>query len=937
MPTFNNKDTYTNDVVRHVSPNAYIIFVPAFNDNVLLESAIVSDTYRNPTEIVSVAVSLTVRNSPGTFNITIRDPYNKFIEEDDADAEIKLLQAYSQKKSFEVLQGTAVDGGKRSDLVSSREIKTKDPKTGVETTTNPTKDWYVRDDGDPKTGNYYNFSDYSNWANDYLIVLEGVAGSNKGRRYPTQFTKDNVGSTTAADGSPIIKVKERWAFTDLGDIIYVSLSTSSQIEGVGTETDLLDEFEAAKSDAVNMSLAISTYKDKSVTTEEFIVHRYYNKDLIGAFRDVEEQGPTDSYKFKKGSCKINPMDRVMIFMTPRFDENGNFNQADTTPMIPVFTGVVNTVQQGYSDGAHTITVQGEDVTKYLRLSIINVNPAMNAFNKDIAGQYPGENIHVWSDIFKGLTTPEIIRVLCLGTDALRTKRELQGQQIDAIGFYKLSGKGDSANYWTVDPTTNMWKQSSKGPEGQKAMADFTSILGNLFKNSSVHILDPYRKSNLSLVGFRPYEMSLFNNWSFFQADFKTRRDIAYKAAEDSLFNFYADRAGQIWFHPFRYDISWILGAENPKVYVIDNPSIISYGFVEDDSDLYTEVQVSTEPDFGQEAIAETGFYTAVFRSEADILRYGYRIFVGVNPIINTKSIAAAGSSEQQATNKEWAAHSVKLFAKSLLQRILASKCQGQITLVGRPEIDPGRPIYVPIRNMIYYVETIDHDLAFGSTYTTTLHLSYGRKPWEYLPELLTFAEKDEVYLTASGLKTARKTTEDNKDDSGSRADEKIKGIVIHHTQDADAIKGVNVNTDYKNDGYSSAPYDIIINKNGTTDVTPRWNSPDASGPYLSDVGLADITKYKEHCTAVFGNETEKIDLVHIALAGNFDSSKPSAAQMNTLINIIAIYSTTPYNINFRTHLFFHNEKDSTSCPGNNFPSKASIIDQLIKKTGGTTS
>jgi len=937
MPTFNNKDDYTNDVIRHVSPNAYVIFVPAFNDNIILSEAIVTDSYRNPTELVSVSVSLTVRNSPGTFNIAIRDPYNKFIEEDDANAEIKLLRDYSQKKSYEVMQGTQGDQTDKVTLVSAREQKTKtqsttDPNTGAtipgtETTTHPTRDWYVKDSNDPKTGNYYNYEDYTKWSNDYIIVLEGIEGTNKGRRYPTQFTRDNVGSTKAADGTPIIKVKERWAFTDTGDIIYVTLASANKVKGIGTETELINEFDDAKSNAITKTLAISTYKDSAITTEDFIVHRYYNKDLVSSsFRDVDEQGPVGSAIFKKGNCRINPMDRIMIFMTPRFDDNGNFNQSDVAPMIPVFTGVVNLVQQSYSDGAHTITVQGEDITKYLRLSIINVNPALNAFNKEIAGQYPGENIHVWGQIFQGLKTPEIIRVLCLGTGELRNARELMGQKIDGIGFYKLSGKGDSAAYWTVDPTTDTWKKDTGGPA---ATASFKAVLGDLFKSSSVHICDPYRQGELSLVGFRPYEMSLDNNWSFFQADFKTRRDIAYKAAEDSLFAFYADRAGHIWFHPYRYDISWILGAKNPKVYVIDNPSIISYGFVDDDSDLYTEVQVSTEPDFGQEGIADTGFYTGVFRSEADILRYGYRIFVGVNPIINTKSIAGAGSGEQQASNKEWAARSVKMFAKSLLQRILASKCQGQITIVGRPEIDPGRPIYIPIRNMIYYVETVDHDLSFGSNFTTTLHLSYGRKPWEFLPELLTFAEKDEVYLTASGLKTSRRTTDNNDSvDDGVRRGI-INGIMIHHTQDINAVKGEVANIDYNSDGYRGSPYDVIINKDGSTDLSPRWTSSNASGPYLSDVGTVDITKYKEHYKSAFGNtEEERVDIMHIAVAGDFDATAPSAVQIHALVIKVASIAGS-WRIDPRSQLFFHSDKDSVSCPGRNFPSKQSIIEQVL--------
>jgi hypothetical protein len=67
--------------------------------------------------------------------------------------------------------------------------------------------------------------------------------------------------------------------------------------------------------------------------------------------------------------------------------------------------------------------------------------------------------------------------------------------------------------------------------------------------------------------------------------------------------------------------------------------------------------------------------------------------------------------------------------------------------------------------MIYYVETVEHSFTFGNTFTTTLHLSYGRKPWEFLPELLTFSENDEIYLTDATVFDRRKGTELQGDDT----------------------------------------------------------------------------------------------------------------------------------------------------------------------------
>ena len=741
--------------VRHAHPNAMIMFVPGFGQEIIKDDIIVSETIHEEKELVSLDITLTVKNSPGSFNLNLRDPHNKYIIEDDPNYEIPKFKEISNRK---ILTGSTIGtkGGKHPKVQEGEDRINKPIIEGTNIGVNPlllptppiqsappNKNSFVRKEHKSYRGEHYTWNTYEEWANDYYIVLED---SETHKRYPTQFIRDHDGS-----------IKERWAFDENGNIIYVSLK-KSKFENTLTEDQLLEEL--GNNSTFVAWFTISDYGTKTPFPKEYIAHIYYNKELTDQkFRATEEQGGPGVYK--KGKCRISPMDRIIIFMTPRFNPDGTFNESNTAPMIPVFTGIVNTAQQTYSNGEHSISVQGEDVTKYLRLSIININPALPIGRQVLAAQYGDENIHIWGQIFQGLTTPEIIRMLCLGSDAIQNKGENINQRIDGVGFYKLSRKGDIAQDLVYDPVAEEWI-----PQGNAKFkiprADFRKVLGYLFTEHSVHIHDPYRKGDLSLEGWRPYELSLNTNWSFFQADFKTRREVAYKASDDSFFNFYADRRGHIWFHPYRYDISWILGAENPAVYVMDNPSIISFGFIEDDSELFTEVQVTTEPDLGMGAIQQLGFYTGVFRDEASILKYGQRIFVGVNPIINTKSINAPGSNSRELSlsdNREAAANSVRIFAKSLLKRLLASKYQGQITIAGRPEIDPGRPIYIPARNMIYYVETVDHNIAFGSSYTTTLHLSYGRKPWELLPELLTFSDNDEIYLTDANMFDKKQTIE----------------------------------------------------------------------------------------------------------------------------------------------------------------------------------
>jgi hypothetical protein len=134
------------------------------------------------------------------------------------------------------------------------------------------------------------------------------------------------------------------------------------------------------------------------------------------------------------------------------------------------------------------------------------------------------------------------------------------------------------------------------------------------------------------------------------------------------------------------------------------------------------------------------------------LKYGQRIFICSNPIIRSDTGLGLHSED------------CDVYAKSLLQRLLAGKYQGQVTLLGRPELEHNMPVYIPIRNMVYYVETVEHTLTFGGQFTTTIHLAYGHKPWELLPEVLAFSKNDEVYLTDGNVNTVatKKTSNQQK-------------------------------------------------------------------------------------------------------------------------------------------------------------------------------
>lgn len=163
-----------------------------------------------------------------------------------------------------------------------------------------------------------------------------------------------------------------------------------------------------------------------------------------------------------------------------------------------------------------------------------------------------------------------------------------------------------------------------------------------------------------------------------------------------------------------------------------------------------------------------------------------------------------------------------------------------------------------------------------------------------------------------------------------RTNDDIKSIVIHHTQDVTRTKGERLNVDYAaTPNYFGVPYDIIINKDGTVDLAPRWILAVDKGQYMKDVSLHKIFKYKQHYVSAIG-ETDDIrkEAIHIGVTGDFDSQKVTKAQLYKLVEVLKTIIST-LNINPKTHLFYHSNLTSTSCPGFYFPQLPYLIN-LVK-------
>jgi hypothetical protein len=76
------------------------------------------------------------------------------------------------------------------------------------------------------------------------------------------------------------------------------------------------------------------------------------------------------------------------------------------------------------------------------------------------------------------------------------------------------------------------------------------------------------------------------------------------------------------------------------------------------------------------------------------------------------------------------------YASMILSRARKNILRGTVTISGNEYMQPGEVIFLQDRQMLFYVTSVKHNLTFGSSFTTTLDLSYGHTPGEYIPTTL---------------------------------------------------------------------------------------------------------------------------------------------------------------------------------------------------------
>lgn len=169
-----------------------------------------------------------------------------------------------------------------------------------------------------------------------------------------------------------------------------------------------------------------------------------------------------------------------------------------------------------------------------------------------------------------------------------------------------------------------------------------------------------------------------------------------------------------------------LGDGSGKRYVIQDRQIKSLSIKEAGPD-YTAVQVDGKLEVGlvefpSEAnisgiAGQSNAIGSAFAVDYDMWRmYGWR---------SPNAVQAPFFSDPDTQCAPYAVYLLNLARKKIFT--------ANINIVGNEFIQPGEVYYIEDRDILFYSDTVSHSYSYGSDFDTSINLTFGRNPGEYIP------------------------------------------------------------------------------------------------------------------------------------------------------------------------------------------------------------
>ena len=192
-------------------------------------------------------------------------------------------------------------------------------------------------------------------------------------------------------------------------------------------------------------------------------------------------------------------------------------------------------------------------------------------------------------------------------------------------------------------------------------------------------------------------------------------DNAYNSL--SILSGSADK-GAIFDHMIEDNTVNLEGYGSGKRFIIEDIHILSATYTHDPPD-FTRIDVVGDAPLKLGSVfqsATDGKYYWAGATDFDMWRqYGYKPF----------RVEAPYLSDSELQCKPFALMNLSIQKSKILK--------ANINLVGNEFYKPGEVVFVKSTGLLYYIESVNHNFSYGQQFTTSLSLSYGHPPGEYLP------------------------------------------------------------------------------------------------------------------------------------------------------------------------------------------------------------
>ena len=465
---------------------------------------------------------------------------------------------------------------------------------------------------------------------------------------------------------------------------------------------------------------------------------------------IPRHGHNGNYMVRGGHIfGVYLMDEIEIYIKSRFKDKTTGEHK----YYKCFWGIVSAKEEALSDGVQTVGIQCVSMLRWLQIMSTNEHPSAQLltnpqFKTDAEALfYTGKTyagLNVFQIIYSLLSITYLNMVFPAAFDL--EKVQTNAEKDVYIGTINSKEKELISHWKTLfskfKSNLRMFGTDSSNFEGfptKSKIADANKGDIGAVKEAIVPIQIFY--DTKALIKFRPFmKPDQRSPIDVTSNSYKNNLAIIQEMKEVAGFEFYLDTTGEFIFKP----PFWNLEVKSNHVYRVKDTDVLNWSFVESEEDIRTRVEV-------------TGSQLIEVQSDSNLSPRGVYTDYDLAQQFGIRS-------EQISLRYVTTAEMCYYHAISELDKINANRFKGSITIVGRPELRLGIPLYIESRDCYVYIDNITHNFSFGGPFTTQIQFSALRRKYvtakgDSGEKVLVF-EKDTELLKSSVSEMSQESKDD---------------------------------------------------------------------------------------------------------------------------------------------------------------------------------